>query len=187
MVTLANLVEDNRDSLPLEWLAGRDRAGDALPESVSASASVATSDLVGHLNLIHPNRLHVLGAPEVRYIARMDAARIDHYANELIAGAPLGLIVAEGLAAPPGLLAAAQRAGLPVLATPLPASQVIDLLRIYLAKVLAAHCTMHGVFMDVLGMGVLISGDQVLPKITTNVSVWPDQPRGNPLRLYWSA
>lgn len=33
-------------------------------------------------------------------------------------------------------------------------------------------------------VGVLISGDQVLPKITTNVSVWPDQPRGNPLRLY---
>src|SRR5262245_31991979 len=31
---------------------------------------------------------------------------------------------------------------------------------------------------------VLISGDQVLPKITTNVSVWPDQPYGNPLRLY---
>jgi glyoxylase-like metal-dependent hydrolase (beta-lactamase superfamily II) len=32
--------------------------------------------------------------------------------------------------------------------------------------------------------GVLISGDQVLPKITTNVSVWPEQPRANPLRLY---
>ena len=32
--------------------------------------------------------------------------------------------------------------------------------------------------------GVLISGDQVLPKITTNVSVWPDQPHANPLRLY---
>ncbi len=31
---------------------------------------------------------------------------------------------------------------------------------------------------------VLISGDQVLPKITTNVSVWPDQPNGNPLKLY---
>ena len=34
------------------------------------------------------------------------------------------------------------------------------------------------------GDGVLIAGDQVLPKITTNVSVWPDQPMGNPLRLY---
>ena len=32
--------------------------------------------------------------------------------------------------------------------------------------------------------GILISGDQILPKITTNVSVWPDQPLGNPLRLY---
>jgi glyoxylase-like metal-dependent hydrolase (beta-lactamase superfamily II) len=32
--------------------------------------------------------------------------------------------------------------------------------------------------------GVLIAGDQILPKITTNVSVWPDQPLGNPLRLY---
>jgi glyoxylase-like metal-dependent hydrolase (beta-lactamase superfamily II) len=32
--------------------------------------------------------------------------------------------------------------------------------------------------------GVLISGDQVLPRITTNVSVWPDQPWGDPLKLY---
>jgi glyoxylase-like metal-dependent hydrolase (beta-lactamase superfamily II) len=33
-------------------------------------------------------------------------------------------------------------------------------------------------------LNVLISGDQVLPKITTNVSVWPDQPHANPLRRY---
>jgi glyoxylase-like metal-dependent hydrolase (beta-lactamase superfamily II) len=33
-------------------------------------------------------------------------------------------------------------------------------------------------------LSVLISGDQVLPKITTNVSVWPEQPDSNPLRLY---
>jgi glyoxylase-like metal-dependent hydrolase (beta-lactamase superfamily II) len=32
--------------------------------------------------------------------------------------------------------------------------------------------------------GVLLAGDQVLPKITTNISVWPEEPRGNPLRLY---
>lgn len=33
-------------------------------------------------------------------------------------------------------------------------------------------------------IGALISGDQVLPRITTNISVWPDQPWGNPLRRY---
>ncbi len=33
-------------------------------------------------------------------------------------------------------------------------------------------------------LDVLISGDQILPVITTNVSVWPDEPDGNPLKLY---
>jgi glyoxylase-like metal-dependent hydrolase (beta-lactamase superfamily II) len=33
-------------------------------------------------------------------------------------------------------------------------------------------------------LGVLISGDQVLPRITTNVGVWPNQPEGDPLRLF---
>lgn len=32
--------------------------------------------------------------------------------------------------------------------------------------------------------GVLIAGDQILPRITTNVSVWPDQPLADPLGLY---
>jgi len=33
-------------------------------------------------------------------------------------------------------------------------------------------------------LGVLISGDQILPRITTNVSVWPTEPEADPLRLY---
>ncbi|MBI2490760.1 MAG: MBL fold metallo-hydrolase [Candidatus Rokubacteria bacterium] len=45
------------------------------------------------------------------------------------------------------------------------------------------HAPEHACLWDRAG-GVLIAGDQVLPKITTNVSVWPEQPRMNPLRLY---
>ena len=45
------------------------------------------------------------------------------------------------------------------------------------------HAPEHACLFSPSG-NVLISGDQVLPKITPNVSVWPDQPRGNPLRLY---
>lgn len=36
-------------------------------------------------------------------------------------------------------------------------------------------------------LNVLISGDQVLPRITTNVSVWPTEPEGNPLARYLSS
>ena len=45
------------------------------------------------------------------------------------------------------------------------------------------HAPEHACLWDREGR-VLISGDQVLPKITTNISVWPEQALGDPLRLY---
>ena len=148
MPTFKSLYEENRDALKLEWLAGR--ASMDKPLDTPATAGLASADLVGHLNLIHPNRLHVLGHPEVRYYLRLESARRTHYARELVAGGPIGLIIAEGLAAPEELLAAAEAAGLPTLSSPLPAAEIIEVLRIYLAKLLATHCTLHGVYMDVL-------------------------------------
>ncbi len=162
MLTLNTLFADNREPLSLEWIAGR--AGGTRRVRESESTDVTAADLVGHLNLIHSSRIHVLGAPEVAYVERMEMSRRRHYAAELIVGGPLGLIVAEGRTVPPELLQVADEAGIPVMTSPLSSAQVIDLLRIYLTRALAPHCTMHGVFMDVLGMGVLISGESGLGK-----------------------
>jgi len=57
-----------------------------------------------------------------------------------------------------------RRKNIPLFSTPLPAAQVIDYLRVYLSKKLAQQITMHGVFMDVLGVGVLITGESGLGK-----------------------
>ena len=162
MASLASLFEDNRDLLRLEWIAGRGGAARKFREH--GATDVAAADLVGHLNLIHPNRIHVLGVPEVGYVEKMEPARRMHYAAELVVGGPLGLIVAEGRRVPPELLQIADQASIPLFSSPLASAQVIDLLRIYLTRVLAPHCTMHGVFMDVLGMGVLIAGESGLGK-----------------------
>jgi len=162
MITVGTVFDDNREALSLDWIAGR--SGTEKPLTSRESASVAAPDLVGHLNLIHPNRLHVLGLPEIRYIERMDQGRRAHHRHELIAGGALGLIVAESLPPPEDLLMAADAAGVPMFVTPLPAANVIDLLRIYLSKALAIRCSMHGVFMDVLGMGVLIAGESGVGK-----------------------
>lgn len=162
MPTLHDLFDANREPLKLEWIAGH--AGGERRFRETAGHDVAAADLVGHLNLIHPNRLHVLGGAEVGYVARMDAVRRQHYAHELIGGDPLGLIIAEGHQPPTDLVSIAQSAAIPVFSTPLASAQVIDLLRIYLTKALAAHCTLHGVFMDVLGMGVLIAGESGVGK-----------------------
>jgi HPr kinase/phosphorylase len=51
-----------------------------------------------------------------------------------------------------------------MLGTPLPAARIIEFLRVYLTKAIAKTCSMHGVLMDVLGMGVLISGESGLGK-----------------------
>jgi len=98
MPTFKSLYEENRDSLKLEWLAGRSSIDK--PLDTPANAGLASADLVGHLNLIHPNRLHVLGHPEVHYYLNLEPARRLYYARELIAGGPIGLVIADGLDAP---------------------------------------------------------------------------------------
>jgi len=158
-VTVRTLFEQNHDQLQLVWLTGEDGA-----ERDAAPGSTEPADLVGYLNLIHPNRIHVFGHSEAAYTKRIGDARCAALNEDLVAGRPPAVIVADGLAAPPDLLQRASADGLPVLGTPLPAARVIEFLRVYLTKAIARTCTMHGVLMDVLGMGVLISGESGLGK-----------------------
>ncbi|MEY4448196.1 MAG: HPr kinase/phosphorylase, partial [Pseudomonadota bacterium] len=57
-----------------------------------------------------------------------------------------------------------ERAQIPMFATPESSAFVIDVLRAYLSKHFADRTTMHGVFMDILGLGVLITGESGLGK-----------------------
>lgn len=162
MATFRSLFEDNREPLNLRWLGGRAAADRRLESELTTGR--ASADLIGHLNLVHPDRIHVLGAAEVAYFTRMDPERRGHYVHDLMAGHPLAVIVAEGLEPPSDLVQLVEQAQLPAFASARPAAEVIEVLRIYLAKVLAARCTLHGVYMDVLGMGVLISGESGVGK-----------------------
>ena len=158
-VTVRTLFEQNRDQLQLAWLTGESGA-----DRDAAPGSTEPADLVGYLNLIHPNRIHVCGNAEMAYTRRVGAARSAALDEDLVAGHPPAIIVADGLTPPADLLERASADGLPVLGTPLPAARVIEFLRVYLTKAIARTCTMHGVLMDVLGMGVLISGESGLGK-----------------------
>jgi HPr kinase/phosphorylase len=149
-VNVKRLHEANRDALALAWIAGRDA------DTVVRREPAASAALIGHLNLTHPNRIQVAGADE--------AGALEGLAEALFAAAPAALILADGIAPPAVLRERAERTGTPLFATPLPAARVIEKLARYLAKALAESTERHGVFMDVLGMGVLITGDSGVGK-----------------------
>ena len=82
----------------------------------------------------------------------------------LTAGGPAAVIVADGLELDAGLLAALKVAGIDTLSSAQPAPWIIDKLRRYLARALAETTERHGVFVDVLGVGVLLTGDSGVGK-----------------------
>lgn len=158
-LSVQQLYDDNREALQLGWFAGFP-GGERLIAGDAASAA----DQVGHLNLIHPGRLQVFGHQETEYYNRLSVTAREGQTAELVAGGPPAFIIAQGLETPPHLLAICDEQNIPLFSTPLPAAEVIDYLRVYLSKKLAQRTTMHGVFMDVLGVGVLITGESGLGK-----------------------
>jgi HPr kinase/phosphorylase len=149
-VSVKRLHEDNGAALALSWAAGR--GGDAFVRRDVASSAA----LIGHLNLTHPNRIQVAGADEASALARL--------AGPLFEAAPAAVILADGVAASAALLERAERSGTALFTTPQPAARVIEKLARYLAKALAERTERHGVLMDVLGLGVLITGDSGVGK-----------------------
>ncbi len=121
--------------------------------------------LVGHLNFVHPNRVQVLGENEQRYLKRLDEHARRRALDELFGcAATAAVIVADGGATPSALVRAASGKEISLFATPLPSPVVIDHLQYYLTRALAPRVTVHGVYMEVMGMGVLITGESGIGK-----------------------
>ena len=158
-LSIQELFDDNLEALKLSWLGGQAGAN-----GVIVGDAVSAADQIGHLNLIHPGRIQVFGHEEVSYLAHISEQSRLAQTRELVAGKPPALIMAQSLQAPPVIISVCNEHGIPLIATPLPSAQVIDYLRVYLSKKLATRVTMHGVFMDVLGVGVLITGESGLGK-----------------------
>ena len=162
-LTALQIFDDNVSELKLSWIRGLEGSDRKFPtEAVRAAA--ASSDLVGHLNLIHPSRIQIFGEQEVDYHADLTAEQRHAQIANLISKTPPCVIVADGRTADPDLELFCQRSSTPLFTTPVSAAEVIDHLRTYLTKIGAPQVTMHGVFMDILGLGVLSTGESGLGK-----------------------
>ena len=157
------LFEDHRATLRWEWVAGLG-ASERRFDEVAVRAASSGADLVGYLNYIHPYRVQILGEREVSYLASATPEDCARRIARIVTLEPPVLILADNQTAPDTLLSMCERAQIPMFATKESSAFVIDVLRAYLSKHFADRTTIHGVFMDILGLGVMITGDSGLGK-----------------------
>lgn len=114
--------------------------------------------LAGFADHIHGERVQVLGNTEVSYLWTLKAEERYKSVSHLCAQNLCCFVVTKSLHLPQELLTACKNAGVPLFKTHLPSSEAIQSLMLYLEEKLAPETNCHGVFMDIFGVGVLITG-----------------------------
>jgi HPr kinase/phosphorylase len=157
------LFEAHRQALRWEWIAGHAHPERRIDENAIRDARSA-ADLVGYLNYIHPYRVQIVGRREVAYLTSADVEACERRISRIVTLEPPVIIVADQQTAPERLVAMCDRAEIPLFVTQESAGHVIDVVRGYLGRHFADRTTRHGVFMDILGLGVLLTGESGLGK-----------------------
>lgn len=160
-VNIRKLFDDKQERLALSWVAGADGANKILDsELVNAS----NRGLIGHLNLIHSNWVQVFSTIELDYLRSLSTDALAKAFEQLEQGGSQCLIVAGANEIPQSLITYADRTQTPLFSSPQGSVHLMWLVRHYIVKELAETTTRHGVFLDVLGVGVLITGDSGVGK-----------------------
>ncbi len=122
--------------------------------------------LTGWPEQLHPHRVLVLGGTEIEYLAENEPARAVGIAT-LIASEPACIVVCRGLTPPAELLSASEANGVPLLGSSLVTADFIAAVTTWMADRLAPSAELHGVLLDVLGIGVLMVGKSGIGKSET--------------------
>jgi HPr kinase/phosphorylase len=160
-IRVGALLEDNRFDLRLQILGGRQ----GLSRRIS-STRIQKPGLVlaGFTENLHRERVQVFGNTEMSYLATLPRERVQEVVKTFFAQEVACLVVTKGLEVPPELVAAADEAGVPLLRTPHLSSTFIEGVQSWLEDVLTAQTSMHGVLLDVFGVGILLLGKSGIGK-----------------------
>ncbi|HFE47774.1 MAG TPA: HPr(Ser) kinase/phosphatase [Chromatiaceae bacterium] len=159
-LTTAKLFGDLSDTLGMEWIAGR--SGRA--RHIRGTASTEKQSLVGSLNCIHGNRIQLISGTEQNYLHGLSENSYKETLDTLFKGEPAAIIVTDNLMPARSLRELAEATGTPLIKSSHEYKRLLSHLQYYLTHALAERETIHGVFMEVLGMGVLLTGSPSIGK-----------------------
>ncbi len=147
--------------LPLELVAGADGLDRLISSPYIQKTGLA---LAGFDEYLRSGRILIFGESEIRYLESLQPApRTAALVHALARDIPC-ILMTGGFEPPPELPLEAERARVPLLATPLPTPTAIAKVTALLEDALAERSIVHAVLMDILGLGVLIVGESGIGK-----------------------
>ena len=155
-LTAHELIASLEQRLGLAWV------GDPIPTpgpGISAGNLSSRPALAGFLNLIHPNKVQVLGEEEIRFLDQQSETERKRTLRQLFRASPLVILVGDGLKMPQSIVQGASGTSTALMRSSLPAFELVNYLQYHIARNLARSTTLHGVFMEVFTIGVLITGE----------------------------
>src|SRR5687768_11556304 len=162
-VTVAGLLGSRSESigLALEMIAGAAGVDRVITSPYVQKPGLA---LAGFQEFIKPGRVLVFGDSELRYLAALDASSRTAALDKTLAHDIPCVILTRGGIPPVELLQQTEVHVVPLLRTPVATPLAIAKLASLLEDGLAPRETIHGVLMDILGLGVLMSGESGIGK-----------------------
>ncbi len=160
-LTLQDVMDRIGKRLKLRWLAHSEGRNDPILGDFPGASGQA---LVGPLNCIHPNRVQIIGHAELVYLAALSPNAHRETLDKLFDDRPATVLFVDDIQVDSDFFDAARRHDTPLLGSPMGETQLVANLQYFLAHAMAERLTIHGVFMEVLGMGVLLTGDSAVGK-----------------------
>jgi len=159
--SVGTLFETLKEKLDLHWVgSNRGRSRDIK----NPNSEAARTALVGHLNLIHPNQVQVLGDTEVEYLEHLtDDSRRD-LMERLFDGSSDLIVIGDAQPVPEDVKQRSEATATPLLCSDQSTVQLVNYLQYYLTNLFAEKIILHGVFMEVFSVGLLITGDPSVGK-----------------------
>jgi len=155
-ITARELFEQQHERLELRWMAG-ERGAERVLESVDTVAR--RPSLSGYLNIIYPNKVQILGTEELSWLDALDSRQRWETIEKMIQFRPLAMVISKNQPCPEDLRRAAEESDTPLWSSPKRGHELLNHLQYHLARTLAPRITLHGVFMEIYSIGVLITGE----------------------------
>ena len=160
-VSVESLFRETASPLGLTWIAGH---GGGKRRLSSETIQKPTLALIGHLNFVHPNRVQVLGCAEMDYLRKLSTQPLRDAVDHLFSTEIATVIVSNNEPVPQIMLTAAEATQTPLFTSPQESPALMAFLSHHLTQVLAETVLIHGVFLEVMSVGILLKGDAAVGK-----------------------